>query len=353
MALLTQRRYFLTLLAFAGAALATMAITPRFGSEPLAMSAAFIEWLTHPRQEWSIAALTLDLRLVRLAVAFLAGGTLAVCGVAFQAMLRNPLATPYTLGVASGGALGAYCAFMFAGSSLMLTLAPDDMAAALTQYLRQGASLAGAFSTMAVIYLLARSRSGISTMGLLLAGVTLSLICSAAMMFLRYMSTPDMLMRMERWLMGGVDAGSWGELTPMLPVLLPSMALLLIQARRYDQLVFGEELAAGRGVNVARLQKITFFCGSMATAAVVAVVGPIGFIGLIVPHALRRIVGPEHRLLLPCAALGGGAFLAICDTIARITPAELPVGVLTAMLGGPFFLFLLIRSRAQWGARMQ
>jgi iron complex transport system permease protein len=148
-------------------------------------------------------------------------------------------------------------------------------------------------------------------------------------------------------MMGGLDVASWSIILSVLPFMALGLGALLLMGRGYDQVSFGEEMARGRGVNVARLQLLSFLFGSLATASVVAVAGPIGFVGLIVPHSVRRLVGADHRLLLPCAFFAGGGFLVLCDTFARtiIAPTELPVGIITALLGGPFFLYLLIRGR--------
>jgi iron complex transport system permease protein len=152
---------------------------------------------------------------------------------------------------------------------------------------------------------------------------------------------------MDRWMMGQLSASDWGAVWPVVPLLAPALIVLLALARPLDQVVMGEALAGGRGVDVARLQRLAFIFGSLAVGAVVAVAGPIGFVGLIVPHTVRRLVGPGHGLMLPCTLLAGGGFLVICDTIARTAygAAELPVGIVTALLGGPFFIYLLVQGR--------
>ncbi len=280
------------------------------------------------------ANIVLMQRLPRVLLALLAGGGLAMTGAVFQAMLRNPLATPHILGVSAGGALGAVLAISagLAGPGLG-PFRPVQLFA-----------LAGALANVTVIYLLARRREVFSPLKLLLAGVTLGLICSALIMFVRFVSEPTKLVMVDRWLMGGLDVHGFRSVAAVLPLLLPAGALLMSEAGALNQLALGEELAAGRGVNVAGVQVEAFVAGSVLTAVVVSVAGPIGFVGLIVPHALRGIFGPDHRLLLPLSFFGGGAFLAAADTVARsaFAPSELPVGVLTAMLGGPFFLALLV-----------
>ncbi len=274
-------------------------------------------------------------RTPRILLAFLAGGSLAIAGAVFQALLRNPLATPHTLGVSAGGALGAATAIFFDISLFRIGSFSSVQIFALI----------GSMCAMGVIYLLARRRENFSTMKLLLAGVTMALISSALIMFVRYMAAPRKLVTLDRWLMGGLDIRGYRSLSSVLPIMLPALALLLCQVEKLNHLSFGDELARGRGINVTQVQITAFIGGSALTAAVVSVAGPIGFVGLIVPHAFRLLLGPDHRPLFISSFFGGGTFLVIADTFARtiLSPAELPVGVLTAMLGGPFFLFLLAR----------
>jgi len=281
------------------------------------------------------ADIVLNQRLPRAALAMLAGGALALAGAVFQALLRNPLATPHTLGVSAGASLGAVAAISF--SITAPRLGPIGSV--------QLFALAGAMVNMGIIYALARKKKQFSTFKLLLAGVTLGLISSAMIMFVRYLSDPHKLVVVDRWLMGGFDVHGYRSLASVLPFFVPAAALLFLQANALNQLAFGEELAAGRGVDVGGLQREAFVAGSVLTASVVSVAGPVGFVGLIVPHLFRTLLGPDHRLLLFTSFFGGGVLLVVADTFARtaFAPSELPVGVLTAMMGGPFFLVLLAR----------
>lgn len=276
-------------------------------------------------------------RLPRIVMAALAGGALAVAGAVFQALLRNPLATPHTLGVTAGGAVGAVAAVCFAVQGFAIGPVTS----------MQFFALAGSLLAMGIIAMLARRRERFSTLKLLLAGVTLALICSALIMLIRYLADPNKLVILDRWLMGGLDVRGYRSLASVLPLFLPALVLLFSLANELNQLAFGEELAAGRGINVAGVQAAAFFGSSVLTASVVSVAGPIGFVGLIVPHVVRLMLGADHRLLLFASFFAGGAFLALADTVARtaFAPSELPVGVLTAMLGGPFFLLILVRKR--------
>lgn len=278
-----------------------------------------------------------QLRVPRLLLALLAGGALAVCGAAFQTLFGNPLAEPYTLGVAGGAALGAVLAQQL-GSVAGITGLP----------LVATASFAGALAASAVVISVARRRS---TATLLLAGVAVALTSSALILFVQYLADFSRTFRMVRWMMGGLAVVGYGEVLWVAPWVAIGVAALVLLRRELDQLATGEELAASRGVDLGRLRVSVVATVSLMVAALVAVTGPIGFVGLIVPHWVRRGVGHAHARVVPWAFLAGGAFLALCDLLARriLAPADLPVGVLTAIVGGPFFLWLLLRR--EFGAR--
>lgn len=323
---------------------ALIAVSLTVGAERISLSEAFAAW----RAGESSPALTIlaDLRLPRTLVALIAGAGLAVAGCAFQALLRNPLATPYTLGVASAGAFGAWTAHIVAGHAAGTALGAFN--AALAEY---GFSLVqiGAFTfamlDVAIIYWLATRQRRMAPAVLLLTGVTLGMMANAGIMLMRYFASPEKLVAVERWLMGGVDVIGPRPILTLLIGVLPCSAILIAQAAKFDQLGFNPEMAAGRGVNVSRLQAVTFFAGSLMTAVIVSEVGPIGFVGLIVPHTVRLFTGPGHRLLMPVCAIAGGAFLCGCDIAARLLlPHETPIGVITALIGVPVFLALLMRQ---------
>ena len=211
------------------------------------------------------------------------------------------------------------------------------------------ASFAGALGATALIVGLALHRQGIQTSTLLLAGVAVSLSCSAIILFLQYLADSTQTFRMVRWMMGGLSVVGYGEVLWLLPWVLGGSAVLFALRWELNLLLTGEELAASRGVDLARLRRLVLLATSLMIGALVAVAGPIGFVGLIVPHMLRRVVGHDHLFLLPACILGGGAFLTLCDAVGRtvMAPAELPVGILTALLGGPFFLWLLVWRRRE------
>jgi iron complex transport system permease protein len=275
-------------------------------------------------------------RLPRVVAGALVGAALAAAGVVFQALLRNPLATPFTLGVSAGASLGAMVVIIFGGAVSVGVLSPVPLA-----------SLGGAIAASAVVYMLATAPGrAISTTVLLLAGVTLNAFISALILFVQYLADFADVYRATRWLMGDLDVGGFDPILAALPLLAAAAIGIAFLPSSLNLLSVSADAASARGVDVARVQRWAFVTGSLATSAAVAVAGPIGFIGIIVPHLVRLIVGSDHRVLLPAAALFGAAFLVGCDLLARtlIAPVEIPVGVVTALLGGPFFLWLLVRQ---------
>ena len=276
------------------------------------------------------------LRLPRLLLGLAAGGALAVSGVAFQTLFRNPLAEPYTLGLASGAALGAVLAQHLGLASGLAGFSAVSVA-----------SFVGAGAAGLLILGLARGRAGVETGTLLLAGIAVSLSCSALILFLQYLADFTRSFRMVRWMMGGLAVVGYREVLWVAPWVVAGTLVLFLLRRDLDQLLTGDELAASRGVDLGRLRFVVLAVVAGMVGALVAITGPIGFVGLVVPHILRRWVGPTHLVLLPASFLGGGVFLTLCDLAARrvLPPAELPVGVLTALLGGPFFLWLLLTRR--------
>jgi iron complex transport system permease protein len=210
------------------------------------------------------------------------------------------------------------------------------------------ASFIGSLAAVGIVYMLARARhQGLSTNVLLLAGVTMNAFFSALILFVQYFADFAQTYRILRWLMGDLDISSYQPILTALPLVVVSFAVFAWLARPLNLLSLGTESAGTRGLNVVGAQRAAFISASLATGAAVSVGGPVGFIGIIVPHLVRLIVGPDHRLVLPASALFGAAFLIGCDVVARtvMAPIELPVGVITALIGGPFFLWLLVRRR--------
>ena len=281
------------------------------------------------------------LRMPRVAVGFLAGAGLAIAGMAFQAMFRNPLATPFTLGVSSGASLGA-AVYIHLGLAFSFLRIPGE----------SWFAFAGALVTIAVVYGLARAARGASNVTILLAGVAVSFFFSSMILFLQYLSDLTRTFRMVRWVMGGLDVVGLDSVLTVLPFVFAGCAVVLYFRHELNLITTGEELAVARGVEVDRVKFVVFVVVSIMVGAIVSMCGPIGFVGLMAPHICRLLIGPDHRTLTPATILFGGAFLVLCDTVARtaIAPTELPVGILTALLGGPFFVWLLLTraGRGDW-----
>ncbi len=280
---------------------------------------------------------TLDLRLPRIAVAVLAGGALAVAGVAFQGLTRNPLAEPSVLGVSSGAAFGVVIAQIFGfGLSALEALGLAAFA------------FAGALVAAGAVYLIAAVPRGLAIQTLLLSGVIVGIFFSSAIMVLISLVDFNRLGGVIHWLLGNLAPIPPGALAIFAALAAVGVWLIAGQARELNLLALGEESAAQLGVDAERLKLRIFVGAALLTATVVAFSGPIGFVGLIVPHMLRGVVGQDNRLLVPTAVVGGGVFLLVADTIARniVAPAELSVGVITSFCGAPFFVYLL-RTRAR------
>ena len=320
---------------FGALALAALAGAPLLGTTRISLARAFSTTL--PFADNVDAQIFFIARLPRVLAAALVGSSLAAAGVVLQALLRNPLATPFTLGVSAGAALGAVLAI-----SLKLQLSLWGVSAVTA------ASFVGSVGAVAIVYALARARhQGFSTGVLLLAGVTLNSFFSALILFVQYMADPSETLQTLRWLMGDLGVAGYTPILAALPLALAAFAAFAWLPRALNLLSLDTDAAASRGVNVVRVQQVAFFSASLATGAAVSLGGPIGFIGIIVPHLVRLMVGSDHRIVLPASALFGAAFLIFCDVVARMVmaPVELPVGIVTALIGGPFFLWLLVRQR--------
>lgn len=329
----TRTRLWLAVAGFGAITALTCGLAPLVGTTSISFTRAFDRSI--PFADNVDAQIFFVARLPRVVAGAVVGAALAAAGVVFQALLRNPLATPFTLGVSAGASLGAMLVLIFGGSVVFGAWSPVPLA-----------SLLGAGVASTVVYVLASSPGrAMSTTVLLLAGVTLNAFLSALILFVQYLADFADVYRAARWLMGDLDVGGFDPILAALPLLLLAGAGFARLPSSLNLLSVGADLAAHRGVNVARTQKWAFASASLATSAAVAVGGPIGFIGIIVPHLVRLLVGPDHRVLLPASALFGAAFLVACDLLARtvMSPVEIPVGVVTALLGGPFFLWLLIR----------
>jgi iron complex transport system permease protein len=282
-----------------------------------------------------LANALLELRFLRLATAFAVGGALSVSGVAYQAVLRNPLAEPYILGISGGAGLGAALAI---GAKL----------AALSPLAVPAASFAGALLVLAAVLFLSRGAGAEYATHIMLSGVIAGSVCSSVLMFMISVMDLETLHSVTWWMLGSLTPQGGTLLAATLAAGVAGTVFLFIFGRDADALSMGSETAFHLGVSPRSAGFAILGTASMLTAAAVSLAGIIGFVGLIVPHILRGLVGASHRRLFPAAYLAGGMFLMVCDTIARtaLYPKEIPVGVLTAALGGPFFIWLVNRGRS-------
>ncbi len=280
-----------------------------------------------------------NVRLPRILAAILIGGALALCGAVFQAVLLNPLADPYTLGISTGAAFGASLVIVLQIFGLAL---PTAVSVPLFAFL-------GGMATLAVVLYLAADDNRLSSTTLILAGVIVSAILSAAIGFFKFLADEQVGIIIF-WLMGSLAGATWPNIGLLAPVALFGTLVLLFHSRDLNIMATGDRAATSLGVQTVRLRTVLLATGTLLTSLAVSVSGIIGFVGLIVPHLLRHLVGPDNRRLIPLSFLTGGLLLLIADTITRAAlPAEVPIGVLTALLGGPFFC-ILFKRRQRHGA---
>jgi len=313
--------------------LLVMTVTPFAGLTKIPFSV-----LKNTASDTTEARIFYSLRLPRVCTAFLAGAALACCGVALQAMFRNPLAAPFTLGISGGAAFGAAIYVIFAASM------PIYCGEILF-------SFAGALAAILLVYGLTKIKKGFSAGTMLLAGIAVNFFFSSLILLLQYISDFTQSFMVIRWLMGSIDVTGYRVPISMLIFTSAGVIIIYFQSLKLNLMSISDEIAITRGVDVKSTRKIIFFATSIMVAAVVAFCGPIGFVGLMAPHICRLLVGHDHKILTPASVLFGGAFLALCDTVARtlIAPAEIPVGVITALLGGPFFIWLLLKDTDKSG----
>ena len=297
-------------------------------------------WITGrpvPAEQQPLATILFSLRLPRTVLMGLIGAALGGSGCAYQGLFRNPLADPYLIGVASGAGLGAMAAMSVRWPYTQLGLLAVPLAA-----------FAGAILTVVVVYQLARVGRTLPTTNLILAGVTASSFATALTSFLMLSSSGE-VRRALVWLLGGATLSGWQPVVALLPYVLPGLGLLVVMGHSLNVLQFGDEQAGQLGLPAERVRRIIVAAASLTTAAAVSFAGIIGFVGLIVPHIVRMLCGPDYRRLLPLSILNGAVLLLAADVLARVVlaPQEIPVGIITALAGAPFFLFILRRVKQQ------
>ena len=278
------------------------------------------------------------IRIPRVLMATVAGGTLAICGAALQALFRNPLASPFTLGISGGASLGALI-------GIRLGLAAGVLGFSMVSI------LAFLFSLLTMIFVYNVSKVGgvVATGRLLLAGVVMNFLYSAFVLFIQFFSNFTESLQTMRWIMGSLDIVGFDEVWKTLIFVVPGCLILLSMTKDMNLFGLGDDVASSLGVNVKKMQNLIYFATSLSAGAVISVTGPIGFVGLIIPHILRMVLGVDNRIILPCSFLLGASFLMAADTVSRtlISPVEIPVGIITASVGGVFFLWLLIRTKKE------
>jgi iron complex transport system permease protein len=322
-----------TLAGFGTLAALALLLAPLVGSTPISLGTVFDRSIPYTAN--TDAQIFFVARLPRVLAAALVGSSMAVAGVIFQALLRNPLASPDTLGVTAGASLGAMLAITFNASFTLFGVSAVTLA-----------GFAGSLGALTTLYGLSTARRrGTSTVVLLLAGVTLNALLSAVMAFIQYLADFTQTFRNVRWLMGSLDVVSYDPILAALIPLTLAWAGFSTLPRVLDLISVSPDSAAARGVDVERTERIALISASLATGAAVSLAGPVSFVGIIVPHLVRLVVGADHRVVVPASALFGAAFLIASDIVARtiVSPLELPVGVITALIGGPVFLWLLLR----------
>jgi len=275
-----------------------------------------------------------SIRMPRVILAALVGGALAVVGVTFQGFFKNSMADPFVIGVSSGAALGATLA-MVSDVGLVLGMVRTPLFAFF-----------GAMMATWVVYMLGRVGSKIYAHTLLLAGIALSSFLSAVMSFLMVLNAQEMH-KIFLWIMGSFANRNWGHVQAVAPLIITGVALLTVFAKDLNAMLFGDSTAQYLGIDTEKLKIILLVLASLTAAGAVAVCGTIGFVGLIIPHIVRMLVGPDHRILLPMSFLAGGIFMVITDTFARtfFAPREIPIGIITSLFGGPFFIYLLRKRK--------
>ncbi len=313
--------------------LMVLVVCPFLGMTAIPEQVLWHPFATTPELQ-SASTIFWDIRLPRVTLAFLAGAALSVGGLVFQGIFRNFLACPFTLGVSTGAAFGAALYFRLGLPFLFLGLSGASLSA-----------FGGALGTVLFIYAIS---AGMSAASMLLAGIVMSFFFSSLIIFLQYISDYQGMFRIMRWLMGGFETVGWANVIGVLPFVVCGLLIVRTAERGLDLLTLGDSLAASRGVQVSRLRMLLFIATSLMVGGVVSVCGPVGFVGIMVPHACRMVFGTRVSGMSMLAGLLGGTFLALCDSLGRVLvpPFEVPVGVITALLGGPFFLWIMLSRRS-------
>ncbi len=336
---LTLKRWLSSISILSVLSVLVIFISLLFGSDafrPLDVLKTFLSEISNWHVSEINKTILFQIRLPRILLAAIVGGSLAAAGGVFQGILKNPLADPYILGISGGAAFGVVISLFTKVDIRMLGFTSTTIMAFM-----------GAIVTLYIVYRLSSIDSKTPPHTMLLSGVMVNAVIFAAILFLVSMAGSTQLYRAFFWLLGYLSSPDYTSLTTIFLFAAIGLVILFTQARSLNILTLGDETAQGLGLNVEAVRRRVFIAGSLLVAAAVSICGPIGFLGIMVPHAVRLLVGYDYRLMLPVTVICGGIFLMIADTIARtvISPAEIPVGIITALTGGPFFIYLLRKKR--------
>ncbi|MDR2699844.1 MAG: iron ABC transporter permease [Nitrososphaerota archaeon] len=300
---------------------------------------SFIDVTTFSREQLANQAIILNIRLPRILSALIIGAALSASGTLFQGVFKNPMADPYVLGVSAGASVGAGVAILWGAGLTFFGFPIVPLAAFLS-----------ALVTIFFVYKISQVGVRVPEMSLLLTGIAVSIFLAAIFQAMQFMTTDHKLNLLVNWQIGSITNIGWLNWWSVLPFILVGIVLSYFYARDLNMIALGEDTAQHLGVNTARTKKILLILGSLMTAAAVSISGLIGFVGLMIPHITRLLVGPDHRLLIPASILLGSIYLIVCDNLARAAggATEIPVGIITALAGGPFLVFLLRRSRQKY-----
>jgi iron complex transport system permease protein len=344
-----SKRWKVTLTLLIAALIATIIVALDIGFAPISFSEIlrilahqipFLNGAVDPSSFSSVnQVIIMQIRFPRVIAGALIGAGLAASGVLYQGVFKNPMADPFVLGVSSGAVLGAGLAIVFA-SGLSVIGFP----------IVQTCAFAGGLITIFIVFNISKVGSRVSDMTLLLSGIAITIFLSAIFQILQVTTQNAKLQALVLWLIGGISNVAWSDILSIFPFIIIGIILSYFYTRDLNMIALGEDTAQHLGVNTQRTKKILLALGSVMASAAVSISGLIGFVGLMIPHMTRLIIGPDHRILLPASVILGAIFLVICDAIARVITGatELPVGVITALAGGPFFIFLLRRRKLNY-----
>lgn len=332
-----EKRYFLVLFAALLVVLITIITALAIGSTNIPFRKVIRSLISEEAELARYRVIIRQIRLPRILLSFLVGAGLGIAGVVFQGIIRNPMVDPYIVGISAGAGTAVTFAIVFNLSFTFLYFSTIPLFA-----------FVGALLTVILVYNLAKTKNKIPVMTFLLAGVATAFILDAARSLVMVLGTQD-IQQVVFWLMGSLSGTSWGDITMILPYYLLGMFPLVLYLNDLNLILLGEESAHHLGVEVEKVKKLLIVGATLVTASVVSVSGGIGFIGLVIPHIGRMLIGPDHKKLMPLAGILGGVFLVISDMLARsiMPPMEIPVGIITALAGGPYFIYLLRRRKQE------